>query len=74
MWKTPITQLRIYSQPHSFRIKALLLISMYVIEPYAIVVTGFLQVTPLIKRVLNKIMIFGWPIKTFVLCVCVAML
>lgn len=47
---------------------------MYVIEPYAIVVTGFLQVTPLIKRVLNKIMIFGWPIKTFVLCVCVAML
>ena len=65
--------MRIYSQPHSFRIKALLLISMYVIEPYAIV-TGFLQVTPLIKRVLNKIMIFGWPIKTFVLCVCVAML
>lgn len=74
MRKPPITQLRIYSRPHSFRIKALLLISMYVIEPYAIVVTGLLQVTPLIQRVLNRIMIFGWSIKTFVLCVCVSML
>ena len=47
-----------------------MLISMYVIEPYAVVVTGLLQVTPLIQRVLNKIMIFGWSIKTFVLCLC----